>query len=263
MSVLAFAALPADAAVSVDSTSFTYSQTFDTLITTGTSQAWSNDSTLAGWSLFTKDSNAITTYNAGAGTSNTGAFYSFGTGTGTDRALGGAASGGAYFGSPSAGAVAGYIALGLTNDSGSQLDSITIGFSGEQWRDGGNVSGALQTMVLEYGFGSSFAAVTSWTAPGGNFNWTSPIANTSATGAAVDGNVAGSVPGKGGTLSSLSWDTSSTLWLRWIERNDTGNDHGLAIDDFSITGVTAAAIPEPASVVLGSLGLLCILRRRR
>ena len=88
-------------------------------------------------------------------------------------------------------------------------------------------------MVLEYGFGSTFAAVTNWIAPGGNFNWTSPVA--SSTAAAVNGNsVAGLVSNRGGSLQNLGWLANSNLWFRWIETNDAGSDHGLAIDDLSI-----------------------------
>ena len=145
----------------------------------------------------------------------------------------------------------------MTNDTGGALATITFEFNGEQWRNGGNTTA--QTMVLEYGFGSTFASVTTWTAPGGNFNWTSPVATSSA--AAVDGNVAGLVENKGGNLSNLNWANGSTLWIRWIELNDSGSDHGLAIDDFAVTQVTA--VPEPAAALLGALGLLALMRRRR
>ena len=110
-------------------------------------------------------------------------------------------------------------------------------------------------MVLEYGFGSTFSTVSSWTAPGGNFDWSSPVVGSTA--AALDGNVAGLVPGKGGTISNLTWPAGGTLWLRWIENNDVGNDHGLAIDDFSFSTVAAAVVPEPASLLVwGGIGLL-------
>jgi hypothetical protein len=36
-------------------------------------------------------------------------------------------------------------------------------------------------------------------------------------------------------LAGLDWQAGQTLWLRWIERNDSGNDHALAIDNFSLT----------------------------
>lgn len=260
LSALALAMGSSQAAISILDDSFTYTQNFDTLSSTGTlatSNAWTNNSTLAGWSLFQNTGVAIASYAAGAGASNTGAFYSFGT-TAEDRALGGAASGGAYFGSPATGTLAGHIAVAFTNNTGTTLEAITIAFEGEQWRNGGNTTA--QSMVLEYGFGNTFATVGSWTTPGGTFDWTSPVAT--ATAAAVDGNATGSVIGRGGEIDSLTWTTGSTMWFRWIETNNTSNDHGLAIDDFAVTSVTA--IPEPSSTaLLGLGGLAFILRRRR
>jgi len=220
-----------------------YSQTFDTLPTGGASLAWSNDSTLAGWFLYRQPSpgTSITTINAGDGSSSTGSFYSFGVlGSGAleDRALGGLGSGGAYFGSPATGTVAGWMALALTNDTDATIDALTLSFDGEQWRNGGNT--VAQTVVLEYGFGSSFATVSTWTAPGGNFDFTSPI--HTATASAVDGNSGTNrAAGLGGTLNSLGWAPGSTLWFRWVERNDAGNDHALAIDDVEIV------LPSPAA----------------
>ncbi len=213
----------------------TYNQNFDTLITTGTAQPWANNTTLEGWYLFNSVSAPITTYSAGAGASNSGTFNSFGTGTATDRSLGGTGSGGTYFGSPATGLIAGWMAVAFTNSTLGNFNSFTLDFNGEQWRNGGNASA--QTMVLEYGFGPTFNDV-SWTAPGDTFDWASPVVGTTA--AAVDGNVAGLVTGKGGTVSGLEWEAGSTLWIRWVERNDTGNDHGLGIDDLSLDWTTGA-----------------------
>lgn len=236
-----------------------YSQNFDTLDASNINVAWSNNSTLPGWYLINSLGNAVPTYNAGNGGTNTGAFYSFGAASASDRALGGAASGGTYFGSPGSGAVAGYIAVGFTNDTGMQITSIGLSFDGEQWRNGGNTSP--QTMVMEYGFGSTFAGVATWNVAGAGFNFVSPIA--SGTAAAVDGNTAGQVTDLGGTISA-TWLVGETLWIRWIERNDAGNDHGLAIDNFSMT-VAGAAIPEPSTyaAILGLLAAGGVLRHRR
>jgi hypothetical protein len=153
--------------------------------------------------------------------------------------------------------VAGYIAAGFANTSGLVLDSFTLRFDGEQWRNGGNATA--QTMVLEYGFGASFATVTTWTQPAGDFNWTSPVA--SATAAAVDGNALGRVANRGGTLGT-SWAPGDTLWVRWIETNDAGNDHGLAIDNLSFS---VTAVPEPGThaLLLAGLGLVGWLARGR
>ena len=40
--------------------------------------------------------------------------------------------------------------------------------------------------------------------------------------------------GLGGTVTG-SWEDGETFWIRWIERNDAGNDHGLAIDNFTLS----------------------------
>ena len=214
----------------------TYTQNFDTLASSGTNIAWNNDSTIAGWSLFAQPvpGTPIATYNADTGSGNTGSFDSYGATGSTDRALGGLASGGAYFGTPASGSVAGWIGFAATNTSGATIDTLNVNFNGEQWRNGGNTTA--QSMVLQYGFGGSFGSVATWNTPSASFSWTSPVAT--ATAAAVDGNTAGRVSNVGGALTGLNWANNNTLWLRWIDNNDAGNDHGLAIDDFSISATT-------------------------
>ena len=253
----------AQAAVSIDSGSYTYSQNFDSLAASGTANAWTNDSTLAGWFLYNKDLAAITSYRADTGTSTTGSFYSYGL-TSADRALGGLASGSTYFGNPApaSGALAGWIAVAFQNNTGAALDSFTVNFDGEQWRNGGNTNASYQaqSMVLQYGFGASFASVTNWTAAGSNFNWSAPV-TTVGSAAAVNGNTAGLVSHVGGTVAT-NWQSGDTLWVRWVENNDAGNDHGLAIDNFALS---VTAVPEPQSVMLMFAGLFmlgAVVRRR-
>ena len=244
----------ADAAIVIGSAGQGYAQDFDTLASTGTTATWVNDSTLTGWSLFRQPApgSAIGSYNVGNGSGNGGAFYSFGTTSGSDRALGGLGSGGAYFASPAGGAVAGWIAAEFRNDSGQGLSGFSLSFDGEQWRNGGNTSA--QAMAFEYGFGSSFANVSSWVSPGGLFDWSS-LVNTS-TAAAVDGNAAGRAAGRGGVINT-TWNANETLWVRWAEVNDLGNDHGLAIDNVSFQAGEAmpSTVPLPAPLVLMAAGL--------
>jgi PEP-CTERM motif len=253
--------LSAQAAIDVASPAFVYSQNFDSLSNTGTTNAWSNNSTLAGWSLFVQPApgNAFSgNYSADNGGSSTGAFKSLGSAGSSDRALGAVGSGGAYFGSAASGAVAGWIAVAFQNTSGTVFNSFTVGFDGEQWRNGGNTSA--QSMVLEYGFGGSFGTVAQWTAPGGSFDWASPV--TGSTASALDGNAAANrVAGVGGTVNG-NWSAGDTLWLRWTERNDVGNDHGLAIDNLSLS-VTAVPEPETYALMLAGLALVAGLARRR
>jgi len=251
----------ANAQVSI-SPSQGYTQNFDGLTTQTTAQTWTNDSTLAGWSLFNPSGNAFPTYLADNGGSNGGSFKSFGTTGSSDRAFGAVTSGGAYYGSITSGPV-GYIALALNNNSGGALDSLTLSYAGEQWRNGGNATVPSQSIVLQYGFGATYAAVGTWLTPGGSFDFTSPV--TTSTSGAVDGNVAGRVGGLGGTLSGLTWNNGDTLWMRWTYVNNTGNDHGLAIDDLSVSVTAATAVPEPSqyALMLAGLGAIGLVARRR
>jgi hypothetical protein len=246
---------PAESAVIFSTGGSTISQDFDSLGAT----AWTNDSTLPGWSLFRQPSpgTALTAIAIGDGGSNAGSIYSFGSAGGSDRALGGTGSGGAYFGSPASGAVAAWVAVSITNDTSAEIDSLTVNYDGEQWRNGGNTS--TQTMPLQYGFGPTFASVANWINPGGSFDFTSPT--TGASAAALDGNLAANrVAGLGGTVSGLTWAPSDTLWIRWTETNDSGNDHGLAIDNFSFS---ATNVPEPAALGSMALAATTLIRRRR
>ena len=245
----------------------TYSQNFDSLAATGTSNIWANDSTISGWHLFRRTSSADTTpvavteYDSGPGTSTTGKFWSFGLVSNSDRVLGGIGSGSStQWGSAPGGQVAGWQAASFTNTTGSTLTMATISFRGEQWRDGGNNPAVSQSMTLEYGFGTTFGGVATWNAPGGNFNWASPVFTNTTSGAAVDGNVAGLVAGRGGTINGLNWANNQRLFIRWIEINDAGNDHGLAIDNFQFS-----AIPEPRSLAFlaGVIAMGMIVARRR
>ena len=61
--------------------------------------------------------------------------------------------------------------------------------------------------------------------------------------------------GLGGTISGLSWQAGETLWLRWVVQNDSGFDHALAIDNFSLNAAAAvSAVPEAGSMLTVGLG---------
>jgi hypothetical protein len=270
----ALLSLQLSAQVSYTAAGAVYSQDFDSLAASGTGNAWVNDTTLPGWSLFRVTSNSdptpadITTYNAGTGSLNSGAFYSYGSSGSAERALGGLGSGAAYFGGGSTsgttlsnGGVAGWIALAVENATGQSIGGFTLHFDGEQWRDGGAATPAAQPMGFEYGFGSTMTAVPEWMQPGAAFEFVSPVAANTGSGSAVDGNGAGRAASLGGAVEGVDWAAGETLWLRWVERNDAGSDHGLAIDNLSF-----AAVPEPSEYATAAatlLALTLVFRRRK
>jgi DNA/RNA endonuclease G (NUC1) len=206
-------------------------ENFDTLASTGTAITWTDSSTVAAWY-----SNR-TAYNTGTGSSTTGGLYSFGvagTGPVTDRALGSVASG-------TTGSI--YQAVRLTNNTGTTLTSLSISYVGEQWRDGGNATPAAQALTFQYQAANAGvitaanAPSTGWTTPG-VLSFASPIATTTAT--VFDGNAAANRVAISGTLA-VTVNPGQEIWLRWEDLNDSGNDHALAVDDFS---VTAFGIPS-------------------
>jgi hypothetical protein len=251
----------ARAAIAITVAGQTYLQDFDSL----TLSTWANDATLPGWSLFSQPApgSAVTSLRINNGGGNTSSFYSYVSIGGSDHALGALVATGTYFGAPAEGEVAGWIAAQFTNDSGGALGGFSLGFDGEQWRNGGNP--AAQTMVFEYGYGSRFADVTDWIAPGGLFDWATVVNGT--TLATDIGNGAGLVANRGGTVST-PWNAGDTLWLRWRDVNDPGNDHGMAIDNLSFVAgpavTTPSAVPLPGPAALLAIGLAALgIRPRR
>lgn len=236
-------AAAAQATILVSSPSFVYSETFDSLVSAPS--AFVNDSTLAGWSLFRTA--GVVSLLQGNGSSNSGGLYSYGTLGAIERALGSVASG-------STGT--NYIVGAFTNGTGTTITDFTAAFAGEQWRNGGVT--AVHTLTAEYGFGASYAGVT-WSPLAASFN-VSSLVNVSPA-AAVDGNVAGRTTGLGGTVLT-NWTAGDTLWLRWVDIDNTGADHGLAIDDFSLR-VTAVPEPGALALLLAGLGVIGNVARRR
>jgi DNA/RNA endonuclease G (NUC1) len=202
-------------------------ENFDTLAATGTNIAWTDNSTIPGWY------STRTIYNSGTGSSATGALYSFGvagTNPVTDRALGSIASG-------TTGPV--FQAARLTNNTGSTIASLDISYVGEQWRNGGNTTA--HTLTFQYQVASpgvvtgANAPTTGWTTVP-ELSSTSPV--TGATAATLDGNAPANRIVKSKTLAVTVAD-GQEIWVRWLDPDDSGSDHGLAIDDFSVTATTA------------------------
>lgn len=279
----------AGGAVSYTTPGVTYTENFDGLPTdapnnaslqgTGTGQyvnGWQDDTTtvagdhisLLGWYLWHPiqptgteiGSNGHQRFRMGPG-QNTGAFWGFGSAaSATDKSLG-------SLGSTTIAADGAnmYIGFRLVNNTGIALNSFTVKYDGEQWRDGQSASG--ETLSFGYSLTASTAdwnGAASFTGVSG-LNFTSPVvAGTGTSGTAVDGNNAGLVANITATITGIDWEPGTELWLRWADPQLGGGlaDDGLSIDNFSFTATQA--IPEPTSLSLfGGFGLLYLVLRRR
>ena len=209
-------------------------ENFDSLASAGTGVAWVDDSTIPGWY------STRTTYNSGTGSSNAGALYSFGvagTGPATDRALGSVASGAT---------TTVYQAARLTNNTGSTITSLAISYMGEQWRNGGNA--AAHTLTFQYKVANAGVITGANTPSAGwttfsDLSFTGPVTGTTA--GALDGNAAANRTLISGALT-VTVNAGQEIWLRWQDPDDAGSDHGLAIDDVSVTANGSAGDSAPA-----------------
>ncbi len=194
-------------------TGATYSQDFDSMGPSGTV-------TPAGWYVGT-GTGAVsgTNVTVGTGSSNGSGNYNFGSTSSSDRALGSLAANNTQRDTEAR----------FLNVSGSLINSFTISYTGEQWRVGGNGS-VNNDLVLNYSTDG-----VNFTALGTAFNFSTPI--DSGPSGALDGNAAGNrVTGIGGTYAPATSITNGQLFfLRWVDVDNTAADHGIAVDDFSIS----------------------------
>ena len=267
----AFSLLAANSQVLL-SGGLTYSQNFDSLSNapTGNNPAWGDNTTLVGWyasrTYTAGTASAIGPYAYGSyridsGTATSGLLYSYGVAgvnPVTDRGLGSLASG-----TPKTNS----FGLRIANDTASAVDTVTISYTGEQWRNGGNT--AVHTLEFGYKVAASPFASPIDTVTNGINGWNSfsslnflSLINT-ATGAALDGNLAANrTVFSGVVLTGVSLNPGEEIFLRWRDIDDSGADHGFAVDDFAVS-FNAVSIPEPTVAALGGLATLGLVLARR
>ena len=227
-----------------------YAQNFDGLSSTGTTNAWADNSTIPNW--YAQRTGTGTNYAADAGTANGGNLYSFGSAASSERALGSLGSGNATAGNFAYGVL-------LQNTSGSNITDIKVSYTLEQWR---NSAAGLQGDTFYYKISST--AITTLD-PNSNGTWTmvtglilnSPI--TAGTAAALDGNAAANrVTATSVSIPSLSLANNEYIMFKWDDPNNPGNDHGLAIDDVTIEWVAGTiAGPSINASSLSAFGNVC------
>ena len=245
-----------------------YNQNFDTLPSTVGNNPWVNGVTLSGWycnallspAVFGENGAATNIIAANVASGSTGAFYSYasnGVSTLSDRSMGSVGANAlAASGQP-------MMAYGVrfVNDTGEALTNFTVSYTGEQWR--ANNATDAQGLTFSYRIDSSpitYADPTStsnaWTSVSA-LNFTSPIISTAG---ALDGNASANRALISFQIQGFALFPGQEIFFRWVDRNDAGNDHALAIDDLTIsfqTNETAVATAPvitvpPASQTIGA-----------
>lgn len=196
-----------------------------------------------GWNYAGSSGNAeFKAHNGGlSGNAGRGVVF-FGADGSSERALGAL---------PTSNQVSAFGAL-FTNTTNDTFASVTIRYTGEQWRAGS--ANLLNTLAFSWGLASGINddGLVAETA----LDFVTPVLTGGEI--AVDGN---SDPYRTAilyTISGVNWAPGQTLAIRWSISDLTGQDNGLAIDDFGMVGI----IPAPASA-LALAGLAAFARRRR
>jgi hypothetical protein len=189
------------------------------------------------------------------GGASSGGLYSFGAALASDRALGAIASGTNIMG----------FGFQLRNNTGATITALDIAFTQENWRSSTSVQ---NTITAGWALGSgSINSGNYMTASGFNsvvdLNLVGPAAV--ASNGALNGNDAANQVARSTSITGLALAQGDSIFFRWIDANDSGNDAGLAIDNFSLTAFSSSAVPEPATLsLLGvAIGLGAVSRFRR
>lgn len=219
--------------VSLTTVGAAYSQNFDTL--SNTAGSTTNNLTITGWFLTESGGGARDNeqYAVDNGGSNTGDTFSYGAAGATDRALGGLQSGTLV---PSFGAC-------FTNNTGTAITSLDIGYTGEEWRLG--TAARTDQLDFQYSLDATSLTTGAWTDVNA-LDFLTPMTTTTG---AKDGNAAANRTALSSSVASLSIANGATFWVRWSDLNASGADDGLAVDDFSITpqGVPVDTPPSVSS----------------
>lgn len=217
--------IPALAQVSLSTLDVASPQNFNTLPSSG-SATWVNNTTIPGWYHARTGTGMTIVADTGSGTG--GNLYSYGSAASSDRALGSLGSGNAAAGSF-------FWGMRLQNNTGTTITSLDVSYTGEQWRNGGV---AAQTVAFSYLLGSPTVTgtLTEFQSPGvvvTGLDFTSPISGAPA--GALNGNAAANQQAVAATITGLSIPAGAEIMLRWSDPDHAGSDHGLAIDDISVT----------------------------
>lgn len=228
-------------------TTTSYAENFDSLASSGTS-----GTTPEGWSFVESLANANATYTAGTGSGTGGDTYSFGAALGSDRAFGELTSSG----------LSSTIGVAIENQTGSTIESLSLSYTGEQWRLGS--VGRSDRLDFQFSTDATALDAGTWT-DFDSLDFIAPV--TSGSTGALDGNDGANRSALADTLNGLSLAPGETIWFRWTAVDASSSDDGLAIDDFALSVISdTQPVPEPGTWGLASgcfLGLVAFVHSRQ
>jgi hypothetical protein len=181
--------------------------------------------------------------NIGSGTTGTNYNYGVaGVNLVTDRALG----------SLAANSISRVSEAQFYNGTGLTITNLVLTYDGEQWRDG-TTNPVTNSLTVHFSLDG-----VNFTAMGSSLRFQSPQNGAVGT---LDGNAAANRVAAitGSYTTNLAAGTS--FYVRWVDVDNSGSDHALAIDNVVVHAYT---IPEPSALALVVAGLCgtWLLRRR-
>lgn len=219
----------AAAQISITSAGVAIQQDFNSLASSGLSNAWTNNpasGALKGWYAAKSTAGALT-YRAQDGASNGANLCSFGATGSNERALGSVGAGGTSF------------AWGarFQNDLAGSLTitSIKIEFKGEQWR----VSNELREHFLKFSYKISAGDITTFAADEVGYTRVPFLNFVSPTTTGADAKLSPPSSNTAILQFRVSLMPGHEIMLKWFDEDVIGQfDHALAIDDVKVTFFT-------------------------
>ncbi len=207
-----------------------YLQNFNSLLSTGSSNSWIENSTISNW--YSQRTTTSSSYSASNGSNSSGGLFSYGSTGSTERAIGSTGSTNSSYGGSFAHGVL------LKNNGSAVITNLNLTYTLEEWRNGG--SNAAQAITVWYKVTTTKDTLLN---PGSiNTGWTavtaltssSPVSSTSASPIQLDGNsVANKLTING--IVPVNIPAGSFIMIRWSDIDHPNSDDGLAIDDVSIS----------------------------
>ena len=212
----------AKAQVPINNSNFLYGQTFNNL-QTQTNIGYPMN--IPNWQIFEFGTGQFVNnqYRGGNGNDPSAEIYSFGQGTAAvDRALGSVATG------PSNSLEAHY-GVSFVNNTGSTITTFNVGFRQEQWRVGDpnplpdTVRCYYSTNATSIGdLGATWTEVTS-------LMMTSQVVDSTVSGSTLNGNLYNT---NKFAVIGVNVPAGTVLRVKFVDRNNPGEDDGLSIDNF-------------------------------